>query len=101
MSENDADFAAPDHGQLELVEIERRGVVIDENLKNIQRACLTQRCPVVIGQKGVCYKIMRNIDQGSFGMIFNTRQITELRQTLHNHKFDGSYELVIKIFDVN
>ena len=52
---------------LELVDIERRGVVIPEEQKKIQMACLENLCPIVVGQKGACYKIMRNIDRGSYG----------------------------------
>ena len=62
---------------LELVDIERRGVVFDEKYKNIQRACLDHCCPIVIGQRGACYKIMKSIDSGSYGVIHHLRQIKD------------------------
>ena len=58
---------------LELANIERSGVVINENCKKIQRACLDQDCPIVIGQRGACYKIMDKIDKGSYGVIYHSR----------------------------
>jgi hypothetical protein len=69
---------------LELVEIERKGVVIDEKYKNIQKACLDHFCPIVIGQKGACYKIMNNIDRGSYGVIYHSREITDPSQAVND-----------------
>jgi hypothetical protein len=52
----------------------------------------------VIGQAGVCYKVLRNFDQGSYGAIYNSNIINNSRE-ISVRNANRQYELIIKTFD--
>lgn len=43
---------------------------VEPILVKLKNSCFHKKVPIIVGQKGNCYKILRHFDQGSFGMMF-------------------------------
>jgi len=71
---------------------------VEPMLVKLRNTCFHKKVPIIVGQKGNCYKILRHFDQGSFGMMFYGAKIDsnfEIQRDIAETDF-----VVIKIFDV-
>lgn len=46
---------------------------VDGHLLKIQNNAFHHKSPIVVGQKGISYHILRKFDQGSFGSLYYAR----------------------------